>query len=708
MSYTINLTPAPEKKKRRKIYLLFLTVFLALAAGLIWNFAVRLPAREAGEVRTIAAELAPYIRAEGPDPARLERARLLTAGLRPQSRSARNLVEGAEAFWADDFNRAAALLSLVGDKYPDQPLLDSLQAAVNLRHGNVALARDLYQRALTQKTALGAQPLDLAADRLGLALALFMLHQVDEARPLAEAAFQARREALGPDDPDTLSAANRLATILVALRELDEADKILRAAYQGGLRNSQAAAALEETKLLLTVIYSQDDRLEELNEFFAQAPPSAEPARTAEAVPSSVPEPAAKPPAQPAITPETLTAWEKAAAGLAGYNDALAADLRLKIIETRETAEGLGRYGPELRPAVLELVRSLIAAGRYELAAEEIALLPSQSPGREAREVAELSILNLKAQGRLREVEKITQETADQIDARITARVKARKAPDPEDVALSLELHLELADLFLAQDRVPQEAEIELKAALGRLGKNNADNYPDTPRVYLRLARLLWAMGHTRESADFYRRAESVAQALAKKEKQAEVIAALTETSREAKAEAADLAAKKTAPALGPKAQAVAAVPSGELPPPDLLRQELTALSALGRLAEFPERLNPALERAAREFGTSSQNYMRYYSLKLKSLEESGQIDELTRELTAQAETPPGRNEAEKALNRGSALIYAARVNEKAGRDQAATTLYRQALDALSGREEEVISNRRRGVEAELKRLEGK
>ncbi len=138
---------------------------------------------------------------------------------------------------------------------------------------------------------------------------------------------------------------------------------------------------------------------------------------------------------------------------------------------------------------------------------------------------------------------------------------------------------------------------------------------------------------------------------------------------------------------------------------PDSLRQELTALGALGRLTEFGPRLEPLLKEAEENHGRNSLAFMRYYSLKLKWLEESGQIDELTGELQAQADNPPGRNDLEKALNRGNALIYAARVNEKAGRNGPAASLYRQALEALSGFDQEAIAARRKSVEAALKKL---
>ena len=713
MSYSINLTSTSEKKSWKKIILLLALLPLAGAAALVWYLALALPERRAAEeARFFTAELAPVIRAEGLDQERLARFRARLAASQPQSRTGQYIVKGAEAFFKDDFQTADTFFALAEDAYPELSDLTSFRAAINLREGNIARARDKYLSALTAKTQAGADPVSLAADQMGLALALFMLHQIEEALPLAEKAYQARLKTLGSDDADTLSAANRLATILVALQKVDEADKILRSAWQAGLRGENSAAALEETKLLLSVIYNQRGQMDELEHFLAQAPPpapakpapSSEPEKTAQV--GSAPPAAPPPPETPEIRPETVAAWENAATALAGYNDRLAADLWLKIIQTRETMEGLGRYSRELRPAVIALTRAYAASGQNDLATEEIRLLHGEATAGEAYELDRLAVEILKSEGRLGEVESLWQEAAEEVDARISAQVRNRKAPDPDDAARSLDLHLKLADLFLTQGRVPQEAEIELKAALGRLSRNYADNYPETTRVYLRLARILWSMGHNRESAEFYRRAEGIAQDLLKKETRPETKAALTETARLAKDEGALLAAKKPAPDFEP--QAAAAVAPGQLPPPDLLRQELTALAALERVDEFPAILDPVLAEAARRFSPSSQNYMRYYSLKLKSLEEAGQVDELTSELTAQAADPPGRNEAEKALNRGSALIYAARVNEKAGREEKATALYRQALDALSGREEEVISSRRRGVEAELERLEKK
>jgi tetratricopeptide (TPR) repeat protein len=152
------------------------------------------------------------------------------------------------------------------------------------------------------------------------------------------------------------------------------------------------------------------------------------------------------------------------------------------------------------------------------------------------------------------------------------------------------------------------------------------------------------------------------------------------------------------------------------LPEPELLRLEMTALAALGRLAEFPDRLRPVLEEASGRFGAGAWEYLLYYSLWLKWLEESGQVEELTRALEAQADAPPGRTEAEKRLNQGGALFYAARVNEKAGRRLDAVRLYQAAraswrdlmdqhLDQPPG-DDRRLSGRLAEAEAALARLD--
>ncbi len=697
------------------------SLICALAAAAIWYWGLVLPAQRAAvEAHTLAGSLASVVRAENLDP---EQRNLRLADLKTMKIKGpvgQEVLAGAQAFLADDLKRAADHFGEASRLDPQAPQLWSFMAAANLRQGNPALAAEQYRRALDLKQERSDADLDqdLASDQLGLALSLFMLHRPDQALPLAEEAWRIRRQKLGPDDPDTLSAANRLATIYVALSRNDEAEKLLKDAYHGALRDEEMAALLEETRLLLTVLYRQSGRQDELEDFFNQEPPEPPLAASAEApvkwppafrppLPEFDEAPPAftgPPPILPPATAENLAAWETAADRLAGHDDVLAADLRLRILQGREVLENLDRHQPALRPALLALVRAYLAAGEYARAAEELQPL-EEKVGRSDDEFVDYSDLlaqSLAGQGRLKEAEARWQAAADLVDARLPGRAKAAPPSDPEDVAYSLDLHLKLADLFLKQGRVPLEAEIELRAALNRLDKKMLDEYPDIPRVYLRLARLLWTSGQTRESAEYYRRAQASAETLLKREAEpGRDRAALERLLREAADEAASLAAQNPAPdfaAAPPRAET-------ELPSPDVLRQELTALGALGRRSEFQARLAPALAEAARRFGPASQQYMRYYSLKLKGLEEEGRIEELTAELWAQAASPPGRGEAERALNSGSALIYAARANEAAGRLETAVELYRQALTALSGRDEESIIARRGAVEGALERL---
>ena len=749
--------PAARRPGRWRILSAAAGVLLLGLAGLTWVMSgTDSPETRAHEeTAALAQSLAPVIRAESLDPNRLVRAEKELAEGSPKSLAAQELALGAAAFLQDELREAHQRFDAAAALAPDLPDLISFQAAASLRQGNSALAGDLYRRALSLKAGLNYPPLELASDELGLALSLFFLQRPAEALPLADKAWQTRVSGLGLGDPDTLSAANRLATIQVALGRHGLAEELLKTAYQGALTGKDMDAALEETRLLLTVLHNQSGRLEELEDFFRQvrrdpstgAPgvqagpemvegggqaPEPSPERGSfpqngnlslsqkslrlDAPPQDDstgairpgPEADGPPPSAPSLPPataENLAEWERIAAGLDQASPDLAADLRLRIMQGREVRKGRDRHQPEFRADLLALVRAYLAAGRYDRALEELRPL-EEAIGRDSEDFIEYADLlgqSLAGRRNFKEAADQWQAAAELADGRIAARIKAKKKPDPSDVAHSLDLHLKLADLFLQQGRVPQEAEIELLAALGaldRLGPKTADSYPDTARVYLRLARLMWEMDQTRKSADFYRRSQKVAEDLGPRAEPAQK-EFLAKTAALAAREAEALAAKQSRPPfpseLGPDA--------ADLPSPDVLRLELSALAALGRRAEFQDRLEPILKEAAQRYGQSSQYFMRYYSLKLKGLEEEGRIDDLTAELRRQATQPPGRNDAERALNRGSALIYAARVNEKAGRPAEAVKLYEEALTAISGREEDIITARRRAVEEALERL---
>ncbi|MDR3038348.1 MAG: tetratricopeptide repeat protein [Candidatus Adiutrix sp.] len=647
--------------------------------------------RERAEVALLAADLASALRAEEPAAAARSRVAARLAGLEARSPAGSALLLGALAFFNGDPGEAARLFGQAAAARPDDPNLPSFQAAANLRLGNHALALDLYRRALDLKA--GAGGLARANDEMGAALALFLLGRAGEAQPLVEKAWRARLAALGPQDPDTLAAANRLATAYVHLGRLDEAEVRLRETYQSALiRGEPAAEALNESRLLLTVLYNRSGRLAELEDFFDRELAAA----TAVKVPPS------RPPLPSAAIAETetapaagaadLAAWERIARALAGRDNALAADLWEKIAAA-ESPEA-GGFGAARG---LDLARAVVRAGRFERAEQVLTLLHPRNPAEET-EWAILAAETWAGRGRLKEAEATLARAAEAFDAQLDAARKAGRKPDPGLVELDLSLHLKLAENFLAQGRVPQEAEIELRSALGRLDRRAAALYPAAAEATLRLARLTRALGRPGDSREFYKRAQAGAEAQLKAGDPG-ARAALAEVARAAAEEAASGRKIKPASARAPGPLA--------LPEPESLRLELAALAALERLEEFPARLRPVLDEVTRRFGPESREGRLYFSLWLKWLEESGRMDDLTRELLAQAAAPPGGGETEKRLNQGGALFYAARANEKAGRRAEAAGLYQRAREAwLVLAADRRVAGRLAEVEAALARLE--
>ena len=652
----------------------------ALLAFLAWHgLKVRPERLERAETARLAADLAPALRAEEQGAESRAHIQASLAGLSARSRAASALVRGALAFFDNDPAEAARLFGLAAAALPGDPHLPSFQAAANLRLGNPALALDLYRRALDLKTRAGAEALSLADDEMGATLALFLLGRPAEARDYAEKAWRTRLAALGPDDPETLAAANRLATAHISL-DLP-AEDLLRETYQRALLSgAPAAEILSESRLLLTVIYHQAGRQAELEDFFDQAlalaMAAADQTDQAKSQPAAPPKPPA-PEAEAGPPPD----WEGLARALAGRNEALAADLWTRQVEA------LSDRPEDQRLPRRELVRAALAADQPERALAELGSF-APADWSEATERAVMGAEALARLGRWTEATGGLARTTDGLDALLEKARQAKRPQDPDLANLNLGLHLKLAELYLREGRVPQEAEIELRSALGRLDRQAAAKCPLVPEINLRLGRLTRTMGRPGDSREFYKRARAGAEALLKTGPEPAVKAALTEVVRAA-AEESGQPVQKAAPTLPPP-----------LPEPELLRLEMTALAALGRLAEFPNRLRPVQEEAARRFGAGGHEYLLYYSLELKWLEKSGRVEELTKALEAQAAAPPGRNEAEKRLNQGGALLYAARVNEKAGRRAEALRLYQAARAAWPEGEA-----RRAEAEAALSRL---
>lgn len=649
---------------------------------------------EAGD--RLSAALAQFIRAEALTPEYQEQTLAWLKGLTPDSQAGENLVLGAEAFLAEDYKAAEVFFNAAWVLDENDVYLPSLLAATALGAGQTALAESRYLKALVMKSRQGLHGLELSSDQLGLALSLFMLGRPEEARPLAEHCRQSRSRALGLGHPDTLSAGNRLATIYLALGLKERAEALLKESYLAAAAETETSPpGLNETRLLLTLLMDQAGRHDELESFLSAAAP--EEGQT---------EPVGAPAAAPAApTTAALDHWRRTAAALADWNAPLAADLRRHILGTRLKTEKIAIEQPEARGDLLELIRAENSAGRFESAEaagrRALALL-AEDDFRGRADLGDLLAQGLMNQGKLDEAEAIWHQSVDLLDRRLMAAKEAGQPPDEPDAAGSLRLHLELARLFIRQERLPQEVEIELKSALARLDKKHLDSRPETAEIYLELARLMWRLGEAKNSLAYYRQAHSLALALADEDRRngaAEI--KLRKIAEAASGEMARLEAAKPPPSFE-----TAPAPNTAAPPrPETLRLELDALNILGRLNEFEKRLSPALEEATRLYGAGDLRQMPYYGLKLKWLEDSGRVEELTTELLNQAFHPPGRNEAERLLNRCSALIYAGKINERAGRRNAAITLYQQALLSAEGRPEKAIAARRNLAETALKRL---
>ena len=672
-----------------KFFHIVLTAVICLMLAILaWFGLVARPGQKAAEeLSRLAAELSAVIIAEDLGPDRSQRVRASLGILEPQGEPGRELLLGARAFLADQPREAERHFTAALAAAPDEPRVLSFKAAANLRLGNPALATELYGRALTLKHQAEEGPVDMSYDRLGLALGLFMLGRPVEAAPLAEEAWRDRSGHLGPGAPATLSAATRLATIYVALNRPAQAETLLKEVLPlteaGG---SETSAALEESRLLLTVLYNQSGRQAQLPELFERKP-----ADSGGSAMVGVQD------AIKALRPKTVTSaeleeWDRLAEGLAGHNDGLAAELRVRSILGRAALEGVDLRPPAGQSVRLALARAWVDSGRFVLAGKLLREMAPEITDHDSTEFIELSSLLaecLEGEGRPEEAESHWRAAATTVDARLAA--SDRSGPAPADVDRSLRLHLRLAENFMKRGQILPEAEIELLVTLGHLedmGVKDLADYPAAGRVYLRLATLVRDMNRPGESAAYRRRAKAGAEALLGRTTDSQARRELRQIIAEADSQ--------ERPIAGPAPE------KPPLPAADMLRLELAALEVLGRVDEFQLILGPVLTEAADRFGPLTLPYMRYYSLKLKWLEESGRVEELTGELRARADQPPGRSEAERALNRAGALIYAAKVNEEAGRRAVAVELYQKALTGLEGRTEPILADRREMIEAAL------
>lgn len=715
-------TPGPEHEARRGS----VRCPTAAASAITEPAAALRPgwgeSRLSGSPKVLSLALASLIRPENIAPEKKSLAFDRLGKLKAQTQLEKELIAGAEAYLSADYPAAENHFKAALTDFPDDPYLWSLTAASALKAGHIAQAEDYYLKALVAKSKAGLTGLGLSADQLGLALSLFRLGRPAEALPLAERSWQSRKAALGLASPETLSAANRLAAILVALGRDEQAEELLKEAYLGAAGQPETnESGLAETLLLLTLLMEQSSRPGELESFLAADSSLNRPFDQLEPLAGDD----AAGPQNPG--PETiqydLETLRNIAANLSGDNEVkwrldrppaavgseittLAADLRLHILQRRIAEEKLEPGAAALRPDILELIRSFIAASRFEQAETEAALLLDKITDKNSADFfapADLMAQSLQGQSKFSQAEIWWHDALEPIDARLLAAKKEGREPAPDDISRSLTLHIKIAGLFQMQGRTLQESEIELKSALNRIDKKYAAAHPETAEAYLRLGRILWLEGQKKNAASFYGQARTAALALAEEQGDAGQRNYLEALIRQATEELSALKARrKTPPPLKEAAE------TNQIPPPELLQNEFAALRALGRASELEGRLTLVLDKAAGLYGSGDQRYMRYYGLKLKMLQEGGRFEELITELIAQVNNPPGRNEAERLLNRCGALIYTAGIYERAELFDEATLLYRQVAAEAEGRPEKAIASRKAMAEEALIRLKQK
>ncbi|MGL4209696.1 MAG: tetratricopeptide repeat protein, partial [Candidatus Adiutrix sp.] len=269
------------------------------------------------------------------------------------------LINGALAFLSDDLSAAAQNFDEALNMRPDDGEILSFKAATAVRLGNTAHGGELYLRALEFKQNLNLPPLRWACDQLGLSFSLFLMGHPKAALPLAQGALDTRQLFLGENSPQTISAANRVATIHMALGDHEQAEALLLSTYQHAKDNeAQLAPLLEETTLLLTALYGQLGRPDDLI-LVLNTPPLALEA-----------DPLALKPETPApiLSAEDRLKWEDLAESLAQGKSPLAGDLMLVILK-QEQAVGGGTYHPDLLPLYLKVSQFYLTAKEYDEAA---------------------------------------------------------------------------------------------------------------------------------------------------------------------------------------------------------------------------------------------------------------------------------------------------------------------------------------------------
>ena len=338
------------------------------------------------------------------------------------------------------------------------------------------------------------------------------------------------------------------------------------------------------------------------------------------------------------LPPDEALAREKLADQLLFKKSPLAVDMLISVINSRMVEHKLALYDPSLLPLHLKLAESYLQSGQEDAAIET--LDPILTLEKLPNTIDPILFYSILGEAQYKDGQH------GRADASWQMALAAIK--DKKDAALggkALELSINIAKNFLKQKgRVPEEAEIELLAALNTWDKK-ANQYYQSAFIYLELARLTKSMGRGKDAANFYKKAATAANGFLKQNKNpAEMEILLATIQKESGAKAKTKKGRKETPAATPS-------PSS-LPDFEKLEMEFSGYGRLGQLDHFEPLITESIEQTKKDYGTESPFYGLVMGIWLRYLNEKGDVLRLAADLDQLAEKPWGFTEMERATTR--------------------------------------------------------
>ena len=338
------------------------------------------------------------------------------------------------------------------------------------------------------------------------------------------------------------------------------------------------------------------------------------------------------------LPPDEALAREKLADQLLVKKSPLAVDMLISVINSRMLEHKLELYDPSLLPLHLKLAESYLQSGQEDAAIET--LDPILTLEKLPTSIDPILFYSILGEAQYKDGQH------GRADASWQMALAAIK--DKKDAALggkALELSINIAKNFLKQKgRVPEEAEIELLAALNTWDKK-AKQYYQSAFIYLELARLTKSMGRSKDAANYYKKAATAANVFLKENKNPTAMERLLATIQ--KESGAKPKGRK-----GRKEAAAATPGPATLPDFEKLEMEFSGYERLGQLDHFEPLITESIAQTKKDYGAESPFYGLVMGIWLRYLNEKGDVLRLAADLDQSAETPWGFTEMEKATTR--------------------------------------------------------